>query len=90
MNVSKEGETIAKHYIDFAQTKTEEKSVSIVFGRLMCSSSQYDKSQKYFEELLNDPNVEDIAWIEVNIAEFFVLRVNEKKRENIMIVPMIE
>ncbi|CAF4249730.1 unnamed protein product, partial [Rotaria sordida] len=60
---------ITKDYIDLTQKETEEKSVAIVFGRLMCNLGQYDKSQKYFEELLQKPDGEDIAWIEFNIGQ---------------------
>ncbi|CAF4026129.1 unnamed protein product [Rotaria sp. Silwood2] len=68
MKVSNAGEIITKDYIELTQRETEEKTVSIVFGRLMCNLRQYDKSQKYFEQLLNDPNGEDLAWIEFNIG----------------------
>jgi tetratricopeptide (TPR) repeat protein len=68
MTVSNEGQTITKDYLELVQKETEEKSVSIVFGRLMCSFGEYDKSQKYFEQLLHDPNGEDLAWIEHNIG----------------------
>jgi tetratricopeptide (TPR) repeat protein len=34
----------------------------------MCNLGQYDKSQKYFEQLLKNPNDEDLAWIEFNIG----------------------
>ena len=68
MNVSNEGETITKSFIEETQREVEEQSIVIVFGRLMCNLGEYDKAQKYFEELLNDPNDEDIAWIEFNIG----------------------
>ncbi|CAF1486384.1 unnamed protein product, partial [Rotaria sordida] len=68
MNVSNEGQIITKDYIELTQKETEEKSVSIVFGRLMCNLGYYDKSLKYFQQLLNDPNDEDLAWIEYSIG----------------------
>jgi len=68
MSASNEGQTITKDYIKLTQQETEEQSVSIVFGRLMCNLGEYDKSQKYFEQLLKDPNGEDVAWIEFNIG----------------------
>ena len=47
----------------------------------MCNLGDYDKSQKYFEQLLNDPNGEDIAWIEVNIGRaLFLSKVNGHKQ----------
>jgi Tfp pilus assembly protein PilF len=68
MSATKDGETITKHYIEETHRETEEKGVGIVFGRLMCNLGEYDKSQKYFEQLLRDPNGEDVAWIEFNIG----------------------
>jgi Tfp pilus assembly protein PilF len=68
ISATKDGETITKHYIEETHRETEEKSVGIVFGRLMCNLGEYDKSQKYFEQLLRDPNGEDVAWIEFNIG----------------------
>jgi Tfp pilus assembly protein PilF len=68
MIASNERQIITKDYIEEAQRATEEKSVVVVFGRLMCNLGQHDKSQKYFEQLLNDSNDEDIAWIELNIG----------------------
>jgi Tfp pilus assembly protein PilF len=74
MHVSKEGETITKDYVAETQHETEKTSVAIVFGRLMCKLGQYNKSQKYFEELLKDPNGEDVAWIEFNIGLAFLFK----------------
>lgn len=68
MNVSNEGETISKSFLEQTRKETEEQSIVIVFGRLMCNLGDYDKSQKYFEQLLNDPNGEDLAWIEFNLG----------------------
>ncbi|CAF3664972.1 unnamed protein product [Rotaria sp. Silwood1] len=69
MNASNEGKKITEDYIKLTQMEIKEKSVIIVFGRLMCSLGQYDQSQKYFEELLKEPNGEDIAWIEFNLGQ---------------------
>ncbi|CAF3827795.1 unnamed protein product [Rotaria sp. Silwood1] len=68
MNLSNEGQKITKDYLDLTRQETEELSVSIVFGRLLCNLGEYDKSQKYFEQLLNDSKDEDRAWIEFNIG----------------------
>ncbi|CAF1384583.1 unnamed protein product [Rotaria sordida] len=68
MNLSNEGQKITKDYIALTQKETEELSVSIVFGRLLCNLGEYDKSQKYFQQLLHDSNDEDRAWIEFNIG----------------------
>ncbi|CAF4480491.1 unnamed protein product [Rotaria sp. Silwood2] len=68
MNLSNEGQNITKGFIELTQKETDELSVSIVFGRLLCSIGEYDKSQKYFQKLLHDSNDEDHAWIEFNIG----------------------
>jgi Tfp pilus assembly protein PilF len=68
MTVSKTGDNITKEYLSLIQKETQEISVAIVFGRLMCELGEYDKSLQYFEELLQDPNGEDIAWIEFNVG----------------------
>jgi tetratricopeptide (TPR) repeat protein len=68
MIASNEGQTITKDYMKETQHETDEKSVMIVFGRLMCNLGQYDKSQKYFEQLLDNPHGEDLACIEFNIG----------------------
>jgi tetratricopeptide (TPR) repeat protein len=74
MSATKDGDTITKHYIEETHRETEEKSVGIVFGRLMCNLGEYDKSLKYFEQLLKDPNGEDVAWIEFNIGRALRLK----------------
>ena len=64
MTVTNEAEMIIKHYIEETERETGEKSVSIVFGNLMCDLGEYDKALTYFEQLLEKPNGEDLAWIE--------------------------
>lgn len=68
MTATNDGERVTKDYIELTQNETREKSVAIVFGQLMCNVGEYDKSQKYFEQLLNQPEGEDTIWIEFNIG----------------------
>ncbi|CAF1525541.1 unnamed protein product, partial [Rotaria sordida] len=68
MNLSNEGQKITKGYLELTRQETEELSVPIVFGRLLCNLGDYGKSQKYFEQLLKDSEDEDRAWIEFNIG----------------------
>ncbi|CAF3857538.1 unnamed protein product [Rotaria sp. Silwood1] len=74
MITSNKGQKITKDFIELTQKETEELSVSIVFGRLLCDLGKYDKSQKYFQQLLNDSNDEDRAWIEFNIGRALCLK----------------
>ncbi|CAF1228277.1 unnamed protein product [Adineta ricciae] len=69
MDVSTEGERITKDYMNLTKQEVESKSVAIVLGQLMCNLGQYNQSQEYFEELLKEPNGEDLAWIEFNIGQ---------------------
>ncbi|CAF0837435.1 unnamed protein product [Rotaria sordida] len=71
MNLSNEGQKIMKDFIELIKEDTEKLSVSIIFGRLLLNLDQYDKALKYFQQLLNDSNDEDQAWIEFNIGRAF-------------------
>jgi len=71
MTVSQEGEKLTKSYIEEVQRFADEQSITLVFGRLICDLGEYDKAQKYFEDLLNEPNGDDPAWIEFNIGRVF-------------------
>ena len=68
MSATKDGVEITKSYIEHVQREMESWRVIIVFGILMYKLAQYDKSVKYFEQLLRDPNGEDVAWIECHLG----------------------
>ncbi|CAF2810913.1 unnamed protein product [Rotaria sp. Silwood2] len=74
MNLSSKGQKITKDFIESAHKEAEELSVSIVFGRLLCDLGEYNKSQNYFQQLLNNSNNEDRAWIEFNIGRALDLK----------------
>lgn len=74
MSATKDGDAITKYYIEGIQRDTEENSVVIVFGILMYKLAEYDKSQKYFEKLLRDPNGEDVASIECHMGRALDLK----------------
>ena len=71
MTVTNEAQNIGRHFIEETQREAGDQSITIVFGKLMCNLGEYDKSQKYFEQMLNEPNGEDLAWIEYNIGQAF-------------------
>ena len=68
MSASAEGQSIARHFIDITCREIKENSVAIMFGRLLCQMGAYEKSQKYFERMRENPSGEDPAWIEFNIG----------------------
>jgi tetratricopeptide (TPR) repeat protein len=78
MSASNDGQEIAKGYMEEKYHTTEEKSLGIVFGRLMCNLGQYDKAQKYFQRLLSDGTGEDLAWIEFNLGRTLDLKGESK------------
>ncbi|CAF2166564.1 unnamed protein product [Rotaria magnacalcarata] len=82
MNVSNEGQKVVKEYLEFTKEETGEDNAKIVFGKLLCSLGEYDKSKKYFELLLNDSNAEDLARIEFNIGRALYLKseLNEARK----------
>ena len=69
-----EEQMLIKDYLDETSRETEQTSAAIVFGRLMCSLGQYDKSLQYFQQLLNDFTKEDLAWIEFNIGRVWYFK----------------
>jgi tetratricopeptide (TPR) repeat protein len=68
MTPSSDGEMITKNYIEIIHQATEQKSIAFLLGILLCDIGKFHESQKYFEELLNDPKDADVAWIEFNIG----------------------
>ena len=68
MSASADGQAITHDYIEVMRRETKERSLAIMLGRLICQMGEYQKSQKYFEQLLVDLNGEDLAWIEFNIG----------------------
>ena len=53
MNASSEGQRIINDYVDSTQDEIRQKSLLIVFGKLLCDIGEYDQAQKYFEKLLD-------------------------------------
>ncbi|CAF3802404.1 unnamed protein product [Rotaria sp. Silwood1] len=74
MNISNEGKTILKKYIEDTRHQIENLNIEIVFARLMLDMGQWDQSQKYFERLLNNRNSTDQAWIEHSLGEIHHLK----------------
>lgn len=68
MNATSEGQVITQSYVEQKRREMEPVSVTVVFGALMCEMGEYEKSQKYFEQLLVNPNDEDVAAIEFSIG----------------------
>ncbi|CAF3698408.1 unnamed protein product [Rotaria sp. Silwood1] len=68
MTATSEGQVIIQDYLEATRRETEERSVGIMFGRLMCNMGQYEKSQRYFEQLVINSKDEHPAWVEFNIG----------------------
>ena len=68
MNATDKGPSITENYIKVMRLDTEKLSFPIMLGIVMCSMSEYNKSQQYFEKMLADPNGEDPASIEYHIG----------------------
>ncbi|CAF1030282.1 unnamed protein product [Rotaria magnacalcarata] len=79
MNLSDQGQMAMRHFIELKQQQTEEMNLTIIVGRLLCSLGEYEKSKRYFQQLFNDANDEDRAWIEFNIGR--VLALNKESNE---------
>ncbi|CAF4859024.1 unnamed protein product [Rotaria sp. Silwood1] len=79
LKATNEGRNIVQYYVEETRRETEEKSVIIMFERLLCDMVQYKKAELYFEQILIDPNGEDIAWIEHNLGRVFQSKGDWKK-----------
>ena len=64
-----DGQSILKKYIDDTHRQIENLSIPIIFGKLLCDMGEWNKSQQYFERLMNNSSDEDMAWIEHSIGE---------------------
>lgn len=63
MSVSDEGVAIAQDHLSEIDTDIRNSSATIVFGRLLVHIGQYEKSQRYFDRLINNPGNEDVSSI---------------------------
>ncbi|CAF1369806.1 unnamed protein product [Rotaria sordida] len=63
MKVTDEGAALAQEYIKYNNQRFMTTSVVIMFGYLLTEIGQYDKSEKYFQRLLENPNGEDLPVI---------------------------
>ncbi|CAF4373665.1 unnamed protein product [Didymodactylos carnosus] len=74
LRVTSEEADIAREYIKLNRKELEERSVAIMFGSLLCDMGQYDKSMKYFENLFQNPQGENISDIEFNLGRIHHFR----------------
>ena len=63
MNPTTDGQIIVQKHIKEMHFDTDELSITMFCGILMCDIGQYDQSFKYFQQLLLHPNGEDPALI---------------------------
>ncbi|CAF1108876.1 unnamed protein product [Didymodactylos carnosus] len=68
LRLTSKGADIAREYIKLNRKELEQRSVAIMFGSLLCDMEQYDKSMKYFENLFQNPQGENISDIEFNLG----------------------
>ncbi|CAF1314325.1 unnamed protein product [Rotaria sp. Silwood1] len=69
MIVVNDGQTIIQKYIDDTHRQIEDLTIPIIFGKLICDTSQWNQSQLYFQHLFNDLHGEDLAQIEHHIGQ---------------------
>jgi tetratricopeptide (TPR) repeat protein len=76
IKTTREGQEVAKSYIDEIQAEIEYESPRIMIGILLKRIGKYDKSLEYFEQLLENPGEEKIAHIHNRIG--IALRLQHK------------
>ncbi|UJR08021.1 hypothetical protein I4U23_012299 [Adineta vaga] len=68
MKVTDEGSILAQEYIKQHQYQIATNSAMLIYGRLLNEIGQYDKSQHYFENLLNKSNESDQVFIHYHLG----------------------
>ena len=63
MKATDQGSILAQEHIKEHRRQIDTTSVILVYGRLLTEIGQYDKSQQYYERLLEKPNEEDLSFI---------------------------
>ncbi|CAF1021165.1 unnamed protein product [Didymodactylos carnosus] len=73
MTATGSGREFAHQYIALnrKELELEERSVVVMFGSLLCGLGQYKKSQKYFQNLQQNPEAEDIAQIQLGLGHAY-------------------
>ncbi|CAF2706210.1 unnamed protein product [Rotaria sp. Silwood2] len=69
MIVVNDGQTIIQKYIDDIHRQIADRTIPIIFGKLICDMSQWNQSQLYFQHLFNDSHRENLAQIEHHIGQ---------------------
>ncbi|CAF4229470.1 unnamed protein product [Rotaria sp. Silwood2] len=69
MIVVNDGQTLIQKYIDDIHRQIADRTIPIIFGKLICDMSQWNQSQLYFQHLFNDSHRENLAQIEHHIGQ---------------------
>ncbi|CAF1577960.1 unnamed protein product, partial [Didymodactylos carnosus] len=69
------GAELAKEYIEYQRKKLADSNIVLMFGHLLADMGEYEKSQKYFENVLrNRPNDEEVACVYNNLGRALRLK----------------
>ncbi|CAF0799761.1 unnamed protein product [Adineta steineri] len=75
MKATEEGANVARDYIELNRKDLyEEFSPHLMFGRLLTDMGKYDQSLKYFKNLLNETDPQNVARIYNSIGEAYRLK----------------
>ncbi|CAF1501102.1 unnamed protein product, partial [Didymodactylos carnosus] len=69
------GAELAKEYTEYQKKKVADSNIVLMFGHLLADMGEFEKSQKYFENVLSgSPNDEEVACVYNNIARALRLK----------------
>ena len=71
MHATIQGYEIAREYINENRLNMTNTSVRVIFGKLLMDMGQYEKGLRYFQQLIQEPEVDDLVWAHVNLGSIY-------------------
>ena len=71
MHATIQGYEIAREYINENRLNMTTTSVRIIFGKLLMDMGQYEKGLRYFQQLIQEPELDDLVWAHVNLGSIY-------------------
>ena len=65
MHATANGYEVAREYINENRLNMTNTSVRVIFGKLLMDMGEHEKALRYFEQLVQEPDVDDLAWAHI-------------------------
>lgn len=71
IHATTEGYEIAREYINENRINMMTTSVRVIFGKLLMDMGEYDKALRYFQQLVQEPDFDDLVWAHINLGSVY-------------------